>query len=95
MRERRGEGKRNGHAHTAEHLQDADGPVLHSYARLADATVSRSLFPVCLNTCKHSLNNTLITNGGKTYEKLQHYNESLGKNSSPKVNKCRCPPGLN
>jgi hypothetical protein len=33
------------------------GAVLFGYARLADATVSRSLFLACLHTCKHSLHN--------------------------------------
>jgi hypothetical protein len=34
------------------------GAVLLGYARLADATVSRSLFLACLHTSKHSLHNT-------------------------------------
>jgi hypothetical protein len=33
----------------------AEGPVLYGDARSDDATVSRSLFPACLRTCKHSL----------------------------------------
>jgi hypothetical protein len=36
----------------------AASAVLLGYARLDDATVSRSLFPACLHTCKHSLHNT-------------------------------------
>jgi hypothetical protein len=36
----------------------AEGPVLYGDARPDDSTVSRSLFPACLHTCKHSLHNT-------------------------------------
>jgi hypothetical protein len=39
------------------------GAVLLGYARLDDATVSRSLFPACLHTCKHSLHNTIKPDG--------------------------------
>jgi hypothetical protein len=39
-------------------LAGAADAVLLGYARLDDATVSRSLFPACLHTCKPSLHNT-------------------------------------
>jgi hypothetical protein len=32
----------------------AEGPVLYGDALPDNATVSRSLFPACLHTCKHS-----------------------------------------
>jgi hypothetical protein len=37
----------------------AAGVVLLGCARLDDSTVSRSLFPACLHTCKHSLHNKI------------------------------------
>jgi hypothetical protein len=38
----------------------AASAVILGYARLDDATVSRSLFPACLHTCKHSLHNPFM-----------------------------------
>jgi hypothetical protein len=43
----------------------AEGPVLYGDARPNDGTVSRSLFPACLHTCKHSLHNTKMSIGAK------------------------------
>jgi hypothetical protein len=52
--------KRNGHAQRASAPAVSQTSVLFGYARLDDATVSRSLFPPCLQTCKQILCKTKI-----------------------------------
>jgi hypothetical protein len=42
----------------------AEGPLLYGDARPDDATVSRSLIPACLHTCKQSLHNTKSSRTG-------------------------------